>query len=128
MQRAGAYLEAGADCFYPIMLGDLKTLERLYKAIRAPINVLAPTSHAVLRELEQAGIARVSLGPALFWASQTVMRKIAVELQSYGSFDLFRREHRELHRRWVLSTDEFETSLDVFRDRYLDELHEREIA
>ncbi len=89
IRRARAYLEAGGDCFYPIILGDLDTLKRIHEAIRAPINVLAPTSGATLRELEDAGIARVSLGPALMWASLTVMRKIAVELQNYGSFDLF---------------------------------------
>ena len=42
-------------------------------------------SQATLRELEEAGIARVSLGPALMWASLTVMRNIAVQLQNYGS-------------------------------------------
>ena len=49
-------------------------------------------------ELEDAGIARLSLGPALIWASLTVMRKIAVELQNYGSFDLFTRD--------MITTDE----------------------
>ncbi len=96
--RAKAYFQAGADCFYPITLGDLETLERLHEAIRAPINVLAPTCRATLRELDDAGIARLSLGPALIWASLTVMRKIAVELQNYGSFDLFTRD--------MITTDE----------------------
>jgi 2-methylisocitrate lyase-like PEP mutase family enzyme len=90
--RARAYLQAGADGFYPITLRDLPTLKRLHAAIPAPINVLAPTAQATLRELEDAGIARLSLGPALMWASLTLMRKIAVELQHYGSFDLFRRD------------------------------------
>jgi 2-methylisocitrate lyase-like PEP mutase family enzyme len=92
VERARAYLQAGADGFYPIILGDLPTLKRLCQAIPAPINVLAPTAGATLRELEEAGIARLSLGPALMWASLTLMRKIAVELQNYGSFDLFRRD------------------------------------
>ena len=98
VRRAKAYLEAGADCIYPIVLGDLATLKRLHEAIRAPINVLAPTCRATLRELEDAGIARLSLGPALMWASLSVMRKIAVELQHYGSFDPFTRD--------MITTDE----------------------
>ena len=98
VRRARAYLQAGADCIYPIVLGDLATLKRLHEAIRAPINVLAPTCRATLRELEQAGIARLSLGPALMWASLSVMRKIAVELQHYGSFDSFTRD--------MITTDE----------------------
>ncbi len=96
--RGKAYLQAGADCFYPIILGDLETLKKLQKEIRAPINVLAPTCRPTLRELEAAGIARLSLGPALIWASLTTMRKIAVELQNYGSFDSFTRD--------MITTDE----------------------
>ena len=90
--RANAYLEAGADCFYPILLGGLETLERLSQATQAPINVFASTSRTSLRELEDAGIARLSLGPAVFWASLTLMREIAQELRSYGSFDRFTRD------------------------------------
>ena len=93
-----AYLQAGADGFYPIILGDLPTLKRLSEAIPAPLNVLAPTARATLPELEDAGVARLSLGPALMWASLTLMRKIAVELQNYGSFDLFTRD--------MITTDE----------------------
>jgi 2-methylisocitrate lyase-like PEP mutase family enzyme len=92
IRRARAYLAAGADCFYPIILGDLAILRRLHEAIRAPINVLAPTSRASLRELEAAGIARVSLGPGLMWATQALMKKIGRELGQYGSFEVFTRE------------------------------------
>ena len=96
--RGKAYLQAGADCFYPIILGDRETLKKLQKEIRAPINVLAPTCRPTLRELEATGIARLSLGPALMWASLTTMRNIAVELRSYGSFDSFARD--------MITTDE----------------------
>jgi len=92
IRRAKAYLAAGADCFYPIILGDLETLKKIHAAIQAPINVLAPTSAAGLAELEEAGIARVSLGPALMWAAMTTMKKVAEELQNYGSFDSFTRD------------------------------------
>ena len=103
VRRARAYLEAGGDCFYPIVLGDLATLRRMREALQAPINVLAPTSGATLRELEAAGIARVSLGPALMWASLTVMRNIAADLQNYGSFDAFTRD--------MITTDEIKAYL-----------------
>jgi 2-methylisocitrate lyase-like PEP mutase family enzyme len=103
VRRAKAYLEAGADCFYPIALGDLETLTSLHRAIRAPINVLAPMCRATLRELEAAGIARLSLGPALMLSSLTAMRKIAVELQSDGSFDSFTRDviASDEVKRWI---------------------------
>jgi 2-methylisocitrate lyase-like PEP mutase family enzyme len=92
IRRAKAYLEAGGDCFYPILLGDLPTLKRIYEAIKAPINVIALTSQASLEELEEAGIARISLGPSLMVASLTVMRNIAQGLQNYSSFDAFTQD------------------------------------
>jgi 2-methylisocitrate lyase-like PEP mutase family enzyme len=92
VRRARAYREAGGDAFYPILLGDLATIRRLQEAIEMPLNILAPTAGAGLRELEDAGVARVSLGPALIWASLTTMRNIAVGLQNYGSFDPFTKD------------------------------------
>jgi 2-methylisocitrate lyase-like PEP mutase family enzyme len=101
------FINARTDIFWPRVPGTeaekfeqavrraqayFETLRRLYEAIRAPINVLAPTSQAALCELEAAGIARLSLGPGLMWASLTIMKKIAAELQNYGSFDLFTRD------------------------------------
>ena len=109
VRRARAYLDAGADGFYPIILGDLATLKRLREAISSPINVLAPTARATLRELEDAGIARVSLGPALMWASLSTMRKIALDLQNYGPFDAFTRE--------VITTDEIRQFVSTERMR-----------
>src|SRR5262245_8416332 len=107
--RAKAYFQAGADCFYPIVLGDLQTLKRLHDELRAPINVLAPTSQVTLRALEEAGIARLSLGPALMWASLSIMRRIAVDLQNYGSFDLFTRD--------MITTDEIRRFVSAERMR-----------
>jgi 2-methylisocitrate lyase-like PEP mutase family enzyme len=92
VRRARAYREAGGDSFYPILLGDLVTIRRLYEAIQMPINIIALTSGGGLRELEDAGIARVSLGPSLMWATLTLMRNIAVDLQNYGSFEPFTKD------------------------------------
>jgi 2-methylisocitrate lyase-like PEP mutase family enzyme len=87
--RAKAYLEAGADCIYPITVGDIETLKVIRDATGAPINVYASASAASMRELEDAGISRLSLGPGLIKASLTVMKKIALELQNYGAYDMF---------------------------------------
>lgn len=89
VERANRYAEAGADCIYPIGTGDLKTLEQLRGAIAAPLNVFASADTAPLRQLEAAGINRVSIGPGLFRASLTAMREVAVQLRDYGSYDGF---------------------------------------
>ncbi len=60
VDRAKAYLAAGADCIYPIGLGDPATLRALVGAIEAPINVAAGPGMPDLHELEAIGVARVS--------------------------------------------------------------------
>jgi 2-methylisocitrate lyase-like PEP mutase family enzyme len=88
--RARSYLAAGADCVYPIKLGDVESLTVLRDAIDgAPINVYAIAGTAPLRELEVAGIRRVSLGPGLLKSGVATMKRAAEALLNYGSYDVF---------------------------------------
>jgi 2-methylisocitrate lyase-like PEP mutase family enzyme len=87
--RAKAYLEAGADCIYPITMGDVEVLKQISSEIKAPINVYASASAASMRELETIGISRLSLGPNYILASLATMKKVAQHLQDYGAYDLF---------------------------------------
>jgi 2-methylisocitrate lyase-like PEP mutase family enzyme len=65
LRRAHAYVEAGADCVFPILLWERDVLESLISEAPGPVNVLqippAP-SHAELAEL---GVARISYGGLL---------------------------------------------------------------
>ena len=89
VQRGRAYLAAGADCLYPIWLADLETLTRLRQAWGgAPLNVFARPGAPCVRDLEAAGIARLSVGPALLKASLAVTKRIALELLHDGSYDV----------------------------------------
>jgi 2-methylisocitrate lyase-like PEP mutase family enzyme len=89
IERAKAYLDSGADCVYPILVGDLDTLTQIHGEIRAPINVYGSETTAPMRELETAGISRLSVGPWMLKASLTRLEKIATALQNYGSYDVF---------------------------------------
>jgi 2-methylisocitrate lyase-like PEP mutase family enzyme len=86
IDRARAYLEAGADCFYPILLDDLDALKAIRKATGAPLNVYASASAPSVRALEDAGIARLSLGPGLLKVALTAMKDAAEQLQKDGSY------------------------------------------
>ena len=65
LRRAHAYVEAGADCVFPILLWEPDALESFLSDAPGPVNVLqippAP-SHAKLAEL---GVARISYGGLL---------------------------------------------------------------
>lgn len=89
VRRGRAYVEAGADCVYPITLGDVASLKAIRAEIDAPINVYAGESTAPMRDLEAIGIARLSIGPGLLRAALTAMKTIAGELQRGGSYEAF---------------------------------------
>lgn len=92
IDRGRAYLEAGADCIYPILLEDLDALRRLRDALDAPINVYASASAPSIRALEAAGIRRLSLGPGLLKASLKAMKDVAETLLHGGSYESFTRD------------------------------------
>jgi 2-methylisocitrate lyase-like PEP mutase family enzyme len=89
IQRCQAYLEAGADCLYPIILSDLDALKMIREETGAPINVYASAATPPIAALEAAGIARMSLGPGLFKASLTTMKQVAETLLAGGPYTSF---------------------------------------
>lgn len=66
LERAHAYLEAGADCVYPILLRDRKATVRFVAAAGGPVNLLALPEGPSVAELAEIGVARVSYGPLVF--------------------------------------------------------------
>lgn len=62
LERAAAYVEAGARCIFPIGVRDGATIAELTAGIGAPVNVLALPGVPSLRELQALGVRRVSVG------------------------------------------------------------------
>ncbi|VAW31819.1 Probable carboxyvinyl-carboxyphosphonate phosphorylmutase [hydrothermal vent metagenome] len=89
IMRAGAYVEAGADCIYPIGPGDKETVIRLRQHISAPINILASPSATPLKTLQDIGINRVSFGPFVFRSCLSKFVDIVDALHDLGSYDCF---------------------------------------
>ena len=66
LRRAKAYLEAGADCVYPIALWETDALRRFVAEISAPVNVIRLPQMPSLAELAELGVARVSWATLLY--------------------------------------------------------------
>ena len=60
LRRARAYLDAGADCVYPIGLWEAGALAGFLSACPGPVNVLRIPPAPSLAELAGLGVARVS--------------------------------------------------------------------
>jgi 2-methylisocitrate lyase-like PEP mutase family enzyme len=71
LQRANAYLEAGADCVYPIALSETEALRRFMSEVRGPVNVICLPQTPSLPELATLGVARVSWASILFRDAMT---------------------------------------------------------
>ncbi|HEX6392089.1 MAG TPA: isocitrate lyase/phosphoenolpyruvate mutase family protein [Acidimicrobiales bacterium] len=67
LRRATAYLEAGADCVYPIALWERDPLRHFISDIHGPVNVVRAPQTPSLADLAALGIARVSWGPFLYF-------------------------------------------------------------
>jgi 2-methylisocitrate lyase-like PEP mutase family enzyme len=91
IRRGNIYREAGADCIFVQPVWEKETIATLVKEIDAPINILAnPGIRAgtppSIRELQDLGVARLSLGSGLMKATLALMKKIADELSEKGTY------------------------------------------
>jgi 2-methylisocitrate lyase-like PEP mutase family enzyme len=90
IERGNAYREAGADCIFVPDVGNLdkKLIPILVREIDAPINVIAGATTPPIPELQDLGVARVSLGPRPMRAVLSLLRKISNELMTKGTYKL----------------------------------------
>lgn len=93
IRRGNKYREAGADCIFVQPVSDKEIISTLVKEINAPINILAnPTigagSTLSVNELQDVGVARLSLGSGLMKATLALIKKVANELSEKGTYNL----------------------------------------
>lgn len=93
IRRGNKYREAGADCIFVQPVSDKSTIATLVKEINAPINILlnptigegVPPS---IRELQDMGVARLSLGSSLMKATLALIKKVADEIVTQGTTNI----------------------------------------
>ncbi len=90
IDRGNAYKAAGADCIFVPDVGNLakKSIAILVKEIDAPINIIAGATTPPIPELQDMGVSRVSVGPRPMRAVLSLLRKIAKELMTTGTYKL----------------------------------------
>jgi len=90
VERGNAYKEAGADCIFVPDVGglDKKAIATLVKEIDAPVNIVAGATTPPMHELQDMGVSRVSVGPRPMRAVLSLLRKIAKEWTTTGTYTL----------------------------------------
>lgn len=86
IRRLTAFAEAGADVIYAPGLRTADDIARVV-AIGAPVNVLALPGTPSVPELDELGVARVSVGGLFAWAAYGALVEAAKELLGPGTSD-----------------------------------------
>jgi 2-methylisocitrate lyase-like PEP mutase family enzyme len=77
LDRARTYSDAGADCVYPIALGERDAIAAFVERSPAPVNLMALPKGLSLAELSELGAARVSYAAFLY---RRAMQRFSDEL------------------------------------------------
>ncbi|MEU4238168.1 isocitrate lyase/phosphoenolpyruvate mutase family protein [Actinoplanes sp. NPDC026619] len=86
VERAEAYIAAGADGIFVPGAIDPATVEKLVARIAAPVNILVWPGAPSVAELAKLGVARVSLGSGVAEAAYAVMRRAVREALTEGTY------------------------------------------
>ncbi len=80
VRRGRLYLDAGADCIFPIGLSDPEQIARLVAALPGPVNVLIHRDRSGIAQLQALGVHRISFGSGIFTVGQDAVRSVLAEL------------------------------------------------
>jgi len=86
VERAGRYVDAGADCVFVPGVVDEDTIRRLASAVPAPLNVVAGLANTIdAPTLFSLGVTRVSLGGSLARVALSAVERAGRELLDSGT-------------------------------------------
>jgi 2-methylisocitrate lyase-like PEP mutase family enzyme len=77
IERGRAYLAAGADCVFPIMVADRADIEAVVEGVGGPVAVMAVPGLPPIEELERIGVARFTWGSGLAEAALSAAARVA---------------------------------------------------
>jgi len=88
IERLNAFREAGAQSLFVPGVKDSKTITQLTRGVAGPLNILATVGTPPVAELQQLGVARVSVGSGPVRATLGFLGRMARELREEGIFKM----------------------------------------
>ncbi len=86
LERILAFRDAGADCVFVPGVREPATIGKLVNEVKCPVNILAQAGYPAIPELEKLGVARVSMGSGTMRAGLGLLKRIAEELKTSGTY------------------------------------------
>lgn len=85
VERLNAFYDAGADCLFAPGVADAATIERLVKALKGPLNILASIGTPSISELKRLGVKRLSLGSGTQRVVLGALQRFARQIRDEGT-------------------------------------------
>ncbi len=86
LERANAYLEAGASVIFMLGLGDEAAVERAVAGINGRVSTISGPNSVPLTRLAELGISRVSFGPYTLGLALAHLQAAAAQLTALGDY------------------------------------------
>ena len=88
IERLNAFREAGAQSLFVPGVKDSQTIGQWARGVGGPLNILATVGTPPVAELQQLGVARVSVGSGPMRATLGFLGRLARELRDEGVFKM----------------------------------------
>jgi len=88
IERLNAYHAAGAPVLFAPGVKDKETISQLARGVAGPLNILATVGTPPVAELQQLGVARVSVGSGPMRATLGFLGRMARQLRDEGAFTM----------------------------------------
>jgi len=88
IERLNEYRLAGAPSLFAPGVKDSKTIAQLTRGLAGPLNILATVGTPPVAELQELGVARVSVGSGPMRAALGFLGRMARELREEGAFTM----------------------------------------
>ena len=88
IERLNAYRAAGAQSLFAPGVKDKETIAQLARGVAGPLNILATIGTPPIAQLQQLGVARVSVGSGPMRATLGFLGRLARQLHEEGIFTM----------------------------------------
>lgn len=77
VKRGRAYIDAGAECVFPILMYKEEQIVSFVKSMSVPVNIMVYPGVPSLQRLKEIGVVRISLGGSFLKVAMSAMRHTA---------------------------------------------------
>ncbi len=85
--RSEKYIDAGADCVYPMGVADYDSISSFVKSVNFPVNLMVRKGLPEIKVLRELGVTRLSFGPAASYAAMGLLWRVGKDILERDSLE-----------------------------------------